>query len=107
VNLILNSLDAMPKGGTITISTFSRRGQFVLDFEDTGIGISEANIKRIFEPFFTTKKHLEKRGTGLGLAICYNIINQHKGEIHVSSTVGKGTKFSVLLPLIQEGQNLN
>jgi signal transduction histidine kinase len=102
LNLILNSLDAMTNGGTINIATFCRKSHFVLEFADSGIGIPEANLPRIFEPFFTTKKNFEKRGTGLGLTICYNIIYQHKGEIHVSSTAGEGTKFTISLPLYHE-----
>lgn len=99
LNLILNSIDAMPNGGTITVATSCRGNIIVVEFSDTGTGIPEKNISRIFEPFFTTKKSSEKRGTGLGLTICYNIIHQHKGEISVSSTVGKGTTFTITFPI--------
>jgi signal transduction histidine kinase len=102
LNLILNSLDALPNGGTITITSSTRNGHFILEIEDTGVGIPEANLPRIFEPFFTTKKNFEKRGTGLGLTICYNIIYQHKGEIRVSSKIGEGTKFTITFPLYHE-----
>lgn len=99
LNLILNSIDAMPNGGTITVATACRGNNIIVEFSDTGSGIPEKNISRIFEPFFTTKKSSEKRGTGLGLTICYNIIHQHKGEISVESTVGKGTTFTINFPL--------
>ncbi len=102
LNLILNALDALPNGGVITITSSIRNSHFILEFADTGSGIPEANLPRIFEPFFTTKKNLDKRGTGLGLTICYNIIYQHKGEIHVSSKTGEGTKFTITLPLYHE-----
>jgi len=101
LNLILNSLDAMTNGGTISITTACSNGNFILEFMDTGVGIPEANLPRIFEPFFTTKKNSEKRGTGLGLTICYNIIYQHRGEIQVSSKMGEATKFTISLPLFQ------
>ncbi len=106
LNLILNSLDAMTNGGMIIVTTFRDKGSFILEFADTGIGIPEANLPRIFEPFFTTKKNFEKRGTGLGLTICYNIIYQHKGEMHVSSKINEGTKFTIRLPLSHEEKGL-
>lgn len=102
LNLILNAIDAMPDGGTITVSTSCSKGRLVVEFSDTGIGIPKENIPRIFEPFFTTKKTIEKRGTGLGLTICYNIMHQHQGDIHVSSAVGKGTTVTLSFPLAQE-----
>jgi CheY-like chemotaxis protein len=68
-----------------------------IEISDSGVGIPAENIKRIFEPFFTTKK--QDQGSGLGLAISYNIIRQHKGVIHVYSEPGRGTVFSVYLPL--------
>jgi two-component system NtrC family sensor kinase len=99
LNLTLNALDAMPAGGRITIATSCRPGQSVIEFGDTGAGIPGEHIQRIFDPFFTTKKTHEKRGTGLGLTICYNIISQHGGDMRVSSRVGEGTTFTILLPL--------
>ncbi len=99
LNLINNSLDAMPNGGSISIATSIVNGRIYLEFEDTGTGIPEAHLPRIFDPFFTTKKSIEKRGTGLGLTICYNIIKQHDGDIEASSRVGEGTKFRIMLPV--------
>ena len=104
LNLILNSLDAMPDGGTITIATKCENDMFIMEFTDTGVGIPEVNRSRIFEPFFTTKKTSGKRGSGLGLSICYNIINQHNGDIRVSSNEGEDTTFTVVLPLAVSGK---
>lgn len=105
LNIILNAVEAM-KGNvesaphTLYISmeqgaTIDTRSRYLLlSFEDTGKGIAEKDIENVFNPFFTTKEE----GTGLGLAICYGIINRHKGEIEVTSTLGKGTCFTLKLP---------
>ena len=99
-NLIINAVDAMPKGGTIRIA--ARRaapgeGDGVLvTVSDSGVGMSPEIQKRIFDPFFTTKG---TRGSGLGLSICYGIVSRHKGEIRVESRIGKGTTFLITLPL--------
>ncbi len=99
MNLIINALDAMPTGGTLTISTrldrTSDAPQVQIDVADTGAGIDAAVFKRIFEPFFTTKPN----GVGLGLAISYEIIQSLGGEISAASQPGAGTTFSVKLPL--------
>ena len=95
VNLILNSCQAMPKGGKVTISAESKGEELILTVSDEGEGISKAKISSIFEPFYTTKK----RGVGLGLSICKRIIEEHKGRIRVESRPGKGTTFFISLPL--------
>lgn len=99
-NLILNALDAMADGGTLTIgSQLSSDGNYVeVKFQDTGKGIPQENISRIFDPFFSTKG---TKGTGLGLSISYGIIQQHKGKIDVKSEVGKGTTMTICLPLFE------
>jgi two-component system NtrC family sensor kinase len=99
INIILNAADAMPNGGTITIATQASPGDSYVQvlFADTGVGIPEKNLHRIFDPFFTTKG--DKRGTGLGLAVSYGIIERHHGQIEVQSEEGKGTTFTVKLPL--------
>lgn len=102
LNIIINSIDAMPEGGTITVSTSCSGSHIVVELSDTGIGIPEENLPRIFEPFFTTKKSSEKRGTGLGLTICYNIMHQHQGRIRISSAKGKGTTVSLSFPLVSD-----
>ncbi len=100
LNLILNAAEAMPNGeGTLRLATrLDPSGRRVeVEFADTGCGIRAADLERIFEPFFTTKG--SRRGTGLGLAISYGIVKEHQGTIHVTSTVGRGTTFTVALPL--------
>ncbi|HTA29068.1 MAG TPA: ATP-binding protein, partial [Candidatus Cybelea sp.] len=111
LNLAVNSRDAMPRGGQLTVKTSTvaidpaaaqynpeaAPGRFVcLTFSDTGCGIASENLGRIFEPFFTTKEL--DRGTGLGLATVYGIIKQHLGWIDVQSRLGEGTSFQIYLP---------
>jgi PAS domain S-box-containing protein len=115
MNLCINARDAMPDGGRITISTFNldisedfaschhwaAEGEFVcIEISDTGIGMSPETVVRIFEPFFSTKPQGE--GTGLGLSTVFGIINQHKGLIDVRSQPGKGTTFTICLPVTTE-----
>lgn len=99
VNLANNAAEAMPNGGTLTFSTaLDPAGDRVhISLEDTGIGIPPENIPKLFTPFFTTKPI--GRGTGLGLAITYGIVKMHRGQITVQSQVGKGTRFTVILPV--------
>ncbi len=112
VNLCLNSRDAMPGGGRITIETevvhvngnyvqthpWARAGEYILvTFTDTGAGIPREIIDRIFDPFFTTKG--PDRGTGLGLSVSYGIVRQHEGMIHCYSELGRGTVFRIYLPV--------
>ena len=98
VNIILNAAEAMTKGGSLSIrSRCSGDGEsIVVQFADTGSGITEEVRERIFDPFYTTKEH----GTGLGLSISYGIIEQHGGTISVESTLGKGSTFIIHLPIL-------
>jgi signal transduction histidine kinase len=100
LNLILNALQAMPYGGTLTITTQLHDARAVILFTDTGQGIPPADLERIFNPFFTTRKE----GTGLGLAISHRIVQGHGGRIDVTSSPGEGTTFTVLLPLSEDVQ---
>lgn len=97
LNLISNSLAAMPYGGTVEIATSFNpaSGEVVVAIRDTGTGMDEDTLARLGQPFFTTKEN----GTGLGLAISYQIIHQHGGRVQVQSAVGKGTTFSIYLPI--------
>jgi two-component system NtrC family sensor kinase len=101
MNLVVNSSHAMSddKRGTITISTNQVNERIKIEVSDDGSGIPEDVLKRIFEPFYTTKP--VGKGTGLGLSLSYGIIEKHHGEIHVESTVGKGTTFTIFLPIKQ------
>jgi PAS domain S-box-containing protein len=96
-NLIMNALDAMPTGGSLKISTRAQGPEWVsATVADTGMGIPEAVRRRIFDPFFTTKG---EAGTGLGLSVSYSIVKRHGGEIRVESQEGRGTTFTLLLPV--------
>lgn len=96
INLILNSIQAMPNGGDLIISSFlNEEGDIKVEIEDTGIGIPQENLKKIFDPFFTTKSE----GTGLGLSITLKILERHGATIDVKSKEGKGTKFTIFFPI--------
>ena len=92
-----NAIDAMPDGGTLTFRAFASPNRVAIEVEDTGSGIPTEDLSKIFEPFFTTKE--VGKGTGLGLAVCYGIITDHGGRLSVRSTPGKGTTFTILLPI--------
>ncbi len=96
VNLVVNSLQAMPKGGRLKIETKASEGGVSLIVEDSGVGMSEDVLKQIFIPFFTTKD--VGHGTGLGLPVVHGIVTSHGGKIDVESEVGKGTRFTIRLP---------
>ena len=95
VNLIKNALQAMTKGGTLTLQTGEGADGVWVSVADTGGGIPQEQINRIFEPFYTTKK----KGTGLGLMIVQRIVRAHGGRIELESQVGRGTTFRIWLPL--------
>lgn len=96
INLVINAADSMPDGGKLRVSTRHNERKVIIEFADTGEGISPEDLNRIFEPFFTTKEH---SGTGLGLAISYRIVEEHGGSIDVESKLGEGTIFRIRLPV--------
>jgi signal transduction histidine kinase len=103
MNLLLNALEAMGANGTLAVSTEISPGAggarvLKIKIQDTGMGIAPENLARLFEPFFTTKKN----GTGLGLAICQRVAVEHRGAIEVQSEPGKGSTFSISLPVVVE-----
>jgi PAS domain S-box-containing protein len=107
INIILNALDAMPEGGTFSVTSrhgLNDHGQetIFIDFRDSGTGIPAADLERIFDPFYTTKE--AGKGTGLGLSVSYNIVKRFKGDIKVTSELGKGTTFTIVLPVLTELQ---
>lgn len=95
VNLAVNAIDAMPEGGCLTVSIEEKEGVVLIDVIDTGIGISKEHLKKIFSAFFTTKK----QGNGFGLLEVYKVVTAHKGTIQVDSNVGKGTTFTIKIPI--------
>jgi two-component system, NtrC family, sensor kinase len=103
INLILNAVEATPPGGRITIRAecCDHKDRTCIEIWDNGEGIAEEDLSRIFDPFFTTKAS----GTGLGLAITHGIIEQHGGSIEVESEPGKGTCFSIYLPISKENSH--
>lgn len=96
LNMVSNARDAMPEGGTLTITTSSTRHDVRIEIGDTGVGIREEHLDKIFEAFFTTKEGT--KGVGLGLSVCYGFIKEHGGDIRVSSKRGEGTAFTIILP---------
>ena len=100
VNLLTNAVQAMHEGGKLTVEGRRLGGKSVITVSDTGVGVSEENMRKLFTPLFTTKA----KGTGLGLAVCKRIIDAHQGEIKVDSEEGKGTTFTITLPDIQENE---
>ena len=97
LNIVENAFSAMPGGGTLSISTKLTGDYVTLTIRDTGTGIDPEHLEKIFEPYFTTKAS----GTGLGLTVVYKVIKEHKGDIFVSSEPGKGTLFTIKLPVPQ------
>jgi len=102
MNLVINAAEAMNRGGQLRLTTRLNAAEQCVEIEvtDTGHGITEEHLERIFDPFFTTKE--ATHGTGLGLAISFGIIKEHQGTISVESQVGKGTTFTVRLPITVE-----
>jgi signal transduction histidine kinase len=95
---VLNAIDAMPKGGTLTFRTATAERFVIFELSDSGDGLTPEECDRLFTPYYTTKQH----GTGLGLAIVQSVVSDHQGKISVSSKKGQGTTFHVELPAFVE-----
>jgi signal transduction histidine kinase/ligand-binding sensor domain-containing protein len=100
MNIISNAIDAIADKGEIKIRTYTKKGMCLISISDTGVGIEEFLIDKIFDPFFTTKQ--VGKGVGLGLSISYGIIQEHNGNITVTSEKGKGTVFTIEIPIKQK-----
>jgi PAS domain S-box-containing protein len=97
MNILKNSAEAMPEGGTITVATSKSDDGAIVEIKDTGKGISEGDMEHIFDPFFTTRE----MGTGLGLSVSYGIVKLHGGDLKYASTPGKGVTATIFLPLLK------
>jgi len=95
LNLFLNGIQAMDKGGILTVNSYQSGKNVVVVVEDTGIGVANENLQKVFDPYFTTKND----GTGLGLAMSAKIIEEHGGDILLTSQPGEGTRVEVVLPV--------
>jgi signal transduction histidine kinase len=93
-NLVLNAIDAMPEGGTLTLSAHPKGDRVGLRVSDTGEGLTPEECERLFTPYYTTKQH----GTGLGLAIVQSVVADHAGTITVEGRAGGGATFIIMLP---------
>jgi len=100
MNLLLNAVDAMPGGGTVTVAARAASGRVQIDVSDTGCGIPPEHLERIYDPFFTTKPR--GQGTGLGLSVSYGIVKEHSGTLSAESSPGEGARFVVSLPAVDE-----
>jgi PAS domain S-box-containing protein len=100
MNILVNAAQAMETKGSISIRTWREKNSVLISIADTGCGIAQQNLSRIFDPFFTTKE--VGKGTGLGMSIAYDIIKKHHGTITVESEAGRGTTFTVTLPVAEE-----
>ncbi|MBE4908618.1 two-component sensor histidine kinase [Bacillus luteolus] len=99
VNILKNSIEAMPQGGFLTIQSEVIEGQYRLSISDTGIGMTNEQLKRLGEPYFTTKGY---KGTGLGMMVVYSLIKAMSGSIDVTSEIGKGTQFTINFPIVKQ-----
>lgn len=99
INLIVNAIQAMPDGGRLSVSAVNQQASLLITVQDTGVGVAPGNLEKIFKPFFTTKA----KGQGLGLAVCKRLVEAQGGSIRVTSELGKGSTFTIEIPLRSGG----
>jgi PAS domain S-box-containing protein len=99
LNMFSNAKDAMPEGGTLSVTSYTSGDQVCVEITDSGTGIRAEHLDKIFDTFFTTKTD-SARGVGLGLSVCYGFVKDHGGDIQVDSSLGEGTTFKILLPFV-------
>ena len=99
MNLLLNAVDAMPRGGVVTVRASSSGGRVRIQVSDTGVGIATEHLEKIYDPFYTTKPR--GQGTGLGLSVSYGIVKEHAGTLSAESTPGEGSRFTISLPIAE------
>ena len=97
LNILVNAKQAIKDKGEINISTYIKKNRVTIDIQDNGTGIAKKDLSRVFDPGFTTKG--VGVGTGLGLSICYQIIQEHRGDLTVKSTPGEGATFTISIPM--------
>ena len=100
-NMLTNGIQALPEGGSLTVTGTASDDEATIVVSDTGVGVSEENMNKLFQPLFTTKA----KGTGLGLAVCKRIVEAHRGEITVESEEGVGTSFTIKIPMHPEEED--
>ena len=102
-NLVDNAVQAMPSGGQLTLKTAlaPRKGEVLLEVSDQGVGIPEDQLSHVFEPFFTTKSRGLRKNSGLGLSIVHSLVCSSHGNLVVQSSLRKGTKVKVFLPIFR------
>ncbi len=98
LNLVTNALQAMPKGGSMTVTATQDGNDVTVSIQDTGAGIATEDLEHVFEPFFTSKAGSDRGGTGLGLSVSYGIIEAHQGRLEVRSSLGRGSTFTATIP---------
>lgn len=106
MNMIVNAVKYTPSGGQVSVTAKAHDGQIIICISDTGVGIAPADQPYIFDKFFRSESVAQSHeGTGLGLSIVKSVIDRHDGRIWVNSTLGRGSSFTIVLPVMRSGDN--